>query len=138
MISGRLDAQRGRPLQWLAAVRYPTTAARAVRLIALVTLLIAVVSGLVMRVVDPGEFPTVWLGLWWAVQTVTTVGYGDVVPKETGGRIVAIIVMLDAIGFITVVTGAITAALIEGARVQHSEIAERLARIEALLGERGQ
>jgi voltage-gated potassium channel Kch len=115
MISGRTDALRGRPSLWSAAVRYPTTPARAVRAITLATLLVTVVSGIAIKVVDPGEFPTIGLGLWWAAQTVTTVGYGDVVPKATSGRIVAVVVMLNAIGFLTVVTAAITATFIENA-----------------------
>ena len=113
MTSGRTEALRGRPSPWSAAVRYPTTPARAVRAITLVTLVVSVVSGVAMRIVDGREFPTVGLGLWWAAQTVTTVGYGDIVPKETGGRIVAIVVMLNAIGFLTVMTAAITATFIE-------------------------
>src|SRR5262249_46481261 len=100
----------------LAIARYPTTPVRAVRAIALLTLLITVVSGLAMRIIDGREFPTIGRGLWWAAQTVTTGGYGDVVPHATSGRIVALVVMLNAIGFMTVVTGAITAALIEAGR----------------------
>ena len=55
-------------------------------------------------------------GLWWAVQTVTTVGYGDTVPQTLAGRALATLVMLTGIGFISVVTAAITAAFIESAR----------------------
>jgi voltage-gated potassium channel len=119
------------------------TPARAVRLVALLTLLVTASSGVVMRLVDGREFPTIGLGLWWAAQTVTTVGYGDVVPHETAGRIVALLVMFDAVGFMTVVTGAVTATLIEGARgrsgrlssipAQLEEIGGRLARLEAAL-----
>ena len=32
------------------------------------------------RLVDPHTFDNIWLGMWWAIQTVATVGYGDVVP----------------------------------------------------------
>jgi voltage-gated potassium channel len=119
------------------------TPARAVRLIAILTLLVTASSGIAMYLVDRREFPSVWLGLWWAAQTVTTVGYGDVVPRETGGRIVALLVMFDAVGLMTVITGAVTATLIEGARGrpgrasstpgQLEEIASRLARLEAAL-----
>jgi voltage-gated potassium channel len=119
------------------------TPARAVRLVAILTLLVTASSGVAMRLVDGREFPTIGLGLWWAAQTVTTVGYGDVVPHETAGRIVALLVMFDAVGFMTVVTGAVTATLIEGARARSGrvssspahleEISSRLARLEAAL-----
>jgi voltage-gated potassium channel len=51
--------------------------------------------------------------LWWAAETVSTVGYGDVVPHATRGRLVAVMVMLSALAFLTVVTAAITATLLE-------------------------
>lgn len=69
-----------------------------------------------MRVVDPAEFGSVWIGLWWAVQTVTTVGYGDIVPHQTSGRLIAAVLMLSGIGFLTVVTAVITAAFLETVR----------------------
>jgi hypothetical protein len=45
---------------------------------------------------------------------VSTVGYGDVVPHATSGRLLAVVVMLCALAFLTVVTAAITATLLEG------------------------
>ena len=56
------------------------------------------------------------MGLWWAIQTVTTVGYGDVVPTSTLGRLVAALVMIVGIGFLTVITAVITSTFIESAR----------------------
>ena len=124
------------------------TARRAGLLIASVTVVVTLVSGVLMWALDHDEFPNVWLGLWWAVQTVTTVGYGDVTPANTIGRIIAAVVMLTGIGFLTVVTAAITAVFVESARRRfrdeseqaerdrHGEILERLERIEARLRER--
>lgn len=83
---------------------------------ATVTLAVTVIAGLLMRLTDPHAFPSVWLGLWWAVQTTTTVGYGDVVPTSVAGRIVATFVMLGGIGFITVSTAAIASAFVEASR----------------------
>jgi voltage-gated potassium channel len=45
-----------------------------------------------------------WDGVWWAITTVTTVGYGDFAPKTDAGRAVAIVVMLVGIGFIAILT----------------------------------
>ena len=83
---------------------------------ATVTLAVTVVAGVLIRLTDPQAFPNVWLGLWWAVQTTTTVGYGDVVPNSVAGRIVATFVMLGGIGFITVSTAAIASAFVEASR----------------------
>ncbi len=121
------------------------TARRAGMLIATVTVMVTIAAGVLMWALDHSEFPNVWLGLWWAVQTVTTVGYGDVTPRNEIGRAIATIVMLTGIGFLTVVTASITAVFVESARRRfyadteraeqdrHSEIVERLERIEARL-----
>jgi voltage-gated potassium channel len=85
---------------------------------------VAVFAGsLVMRVFDHKEYPTFGRALWFTLQTVTTVGYGDVTPTSSLGRAVAAVVMLTAIGFITVVTAAITSTFVEAAqrRRQKSE-----------------
>ena len=107
------------PVHRLAAKilqRKPLTARRAARLIASSTILVTVVGGVLMRFTDPKQFPTVGDGLWWAIQTVTTVGYGDLVPTSTIGRLVASLVMIMGIGFLTVITATITSAFIETAR----------------------
>ena len=49
----------------------------------------AVGCAVLIRLVDPHDFPTIGLAPWWAVMTVTTVGYGDIVPTTTAGRFVA-------------------------------------------------
>jgi voltage-gated potassium channel Kch len=71
-----------------------------------------VVFGVVERLVDPGTFSNVWLGMWWAIQTVTTVGYGDVVPGSTVGKVIAALLMLGGLSLFAVVTGAITSAFV--------------------------
>lgn len=82
---------------------------------ALVTLSVTVAAGLLIRVTDRDTFPTLGRGLWWAVQTTTTVGYGDVVPESSLGRLIATAVMIVGIGFITVSTAAIASAFVESA-----------------------
>ena len=78
---------------------------------------------------------------------MTTVGYGDVTPEQSTGRIIATVVMLAGIGFLAVVTASVTATLVESsrrrfARQQEADIErwlgqvnERLAGIERRLGE---
>jgi voltage-gated potassium channel len=98
--------------------RQPLTVGRAARIIAFATVSVMIVSGIVIHFTDSQRFSDIWDGWWWAIQTVTTVGYGDVVPRSTAGRLVATLVMLFGIGFLTVITAAITSTFIEQARRQ--------------------
>lgn len=97
-------------------LRKDLTPLRAGWAIGVATLFVTIAGGIVIRVLDPSDFDNVWLGMWWAVQTVTTVGYGDVVPTDVGGRIIAALLMLAGIGVLSVVTAVITAAFLETAR----------------------
>ncbi len=104
-------------------------------IIAVVTTTLTVGSGLLMTVIDHKEFGSVGVGLWWAVQTVTTVGYGDHVPADVVGRSLAAIVMLLGIGFVTVITAAITSAFVAQAREDRptAPSADQLAQLTAQL-----
>jgi voltage-gated potassium channel len=117
----------------------PPTARRAGQLIAAVTVAVALAGGLAITLLDRDEFPTLGSGMWWSLQTITTVGYGDHVPKDTFGQIVAAIVMVTGIGFISVVTASISAAFVESARRRRQEVDDsviaRLERIERALEE---
>jgi voltage-gated potassium channel Kch len=81
-----------------------------------VTVAVTIIAGLLIRLTDPDTYPNIWLGLWWAIQTTTTVGYGDVVPESVGGRVIAALVMVVGLAFIAVTTAAITSAFLEAAR----------------------
>jgi voltage-gated potassium channel len=82
-----------------------------------------VIFGIVERLVNPETFDNVWLGMWWGVQTVTTVGYGDVVPGNTSGKVIASVLMFGGLSLFAVVTGAITSAFV--AQAQEQRRAER-------------
>ena len=75
-----------------------------------------IVFGVVERLIDPGTFSSIWLGIWWATQTVTTVGYGDVVPQQTAGKVIAVFLMLGGLSFLAVLTGAIASAFVTRAQ----------------------
>jgi voltage-gated potassium channel Kch len=77
-----------------------------------------VLGGVIVWIFDRTDFPNVGIGLWWSLQTVTTVGYGDVVPTTIVGRVVGAVVMLEAIAFVSVLTAAITSSFVERARRQ--------------------
>jgi voltage-gated potassium channel len=117
----------------------PTTARRAGFVIAGVTIAVAIAGAVVMRLLDREEqFSTMGTSLWWSLQTITTVGYGDTVPEDSLGRAVAAVVMVTGIAFVAVITAAISAAFVESARRRmgrnpDDEIIERLERIERAL-----
>jgi voltage-gated potassium channel len=96
--------------------RKPLTTARAAWIIASVTVSMTIISGVLIHFTDKKNYPDIGDGLWWAIQTVTTVGYGDLVPTSTTGRFIAALVMVVGIGFLTVITAAITSTFIESAR----------------------
>ena len=130
-------------------VAHATRPRGAAVVIATVSTSITVVAGMLMTVADRDNFPSIGSGLWWAVQTVTTVGYGDHVPASVAGRLVAALVMLVGIGFLTVITAAITSTFVSRTRLEQApsgavtpteeqlrQIAGRLERIEAALTDR--
>jgi voltage-gated potassium channel len=71
-----------------------------------------VLGGVLIRLLDSKEYPNLGRAFWFTLQTVTTVGYGDVTPKNAVGRVIAAVVMLAGIGFITVFTAVVTSVLI--------------------------
>lgn len=59
--------------------------------------------------VQPEQFPDIISSLWWAICTLTTVGYGDVYPITAAGKFFAAIISLVGIGIIAIPTGIISA-----------------------------
>ena len=119
------------------AVARATTPRGAAIVIATVTTVITVVAGLLVTVVDREAYPSIGTGLWWAVQTVTTVGYGDNIPMNLAGRLVAVLVMLLGIGFLTVITASITSTFVSRSRHEPSDaetaMAEQLRQLDGRL-----
>ncbi len=70
--------------------------------------------------------------LWWAVVTMTTVGYGDVTPVTPEGRLAAMVLMILGIGLFAAITATVTSSLIGGGRTRDDPVA-RLDRLDGLL-----
>ncbi len=129
---------------------------RAVSVIVTLTLIVVVGSGILMWAIDHGEYPNIGRGMWWSVQTVTTVGYGDVTPQNLSGRLVGVIVMLWGVAFVSITVAAITSTFVsratrlhaaeaqaeaatdeDSAQARYEDLTARLERIEQALARRG-
>jgi voltage-gated potassium channel len=117
-------------------LREPPTVRGATGTIVTATATVVVIGGVLMRTFDHEEYSNVWVGMWWAIQTVTTVGYGDVTPEHVSGRLIAVFVMLQGIAFLAIITAAITSTFVARATKEHeaaeeSEEMTELKKIEA-------
>jgi voltage-gated potassium channel len=112
----------------------------AASVIAFMWVIAIVAFGVIERLVDPDSFDTIWDGMWWATQTVTTVGYGDVVPNQTVGQVIAAVLMVAGLSFFAVITGVITSVFVtraqEARRASAADpLANKLDRLTAELSE---
>ena len=71
-----------------------------VRILVIATSLV-IVFGTMIHFIEPENFPTIFDGVWWAIITASTVGYGDFVPLSVPGRVTGIILLLVGTGFLS-------------------------------------
>lgn len=117
----------------------------------MIVVLLTLVGGAMARIANPEEFESYGDATWWALVTLATVGYGDLVPTNVWGRIVGSFIMILGVTFLSFLTATVTSLFIsseEGEREmsrmdRESEvratlqrIEDRLAAIEARLGDR--
>ena len=142
-----------RILRLIAVVRYARQlfSLDGLRYGVLIAVATALVGGAAFAAAE-GEEVTTWDGIWWAVSTMTTVGYGDMYPETDVGRGIAILVMVVGIGFLSLLIGSVSERFIsttveeeiaeveEDIETTESElleeiraIRERLGRVEARL-----
>ena len=132
---------RPRVARWHERLTLP----RAIGSILTVAILLVLIAGALARLVEPEVFTSLGLAYWWAITTVTTVGYGDVVPKDPAGRVVGSLLMLTGLSLIPTLTSVIVSTLISKRSQQQTNqlehelmnttaalrrIEDRLARIE--------
>jgi len=76
--------------------------------LAFITVVLGLVAGFVVTLIDRRDFPTFGTGVWWAIVTLGTVGYGDVVPHTGWGRVVGSAVIVLGVTFIAYLTATVT------------------------------
>ena len=125
----------------------PPTVRAAAGVIVTATAVIVVLGGVMMRVLDHTEYGSIWIGMWWVLQTVTTVGYGDYTPTSAIGRILTSFVMLYGIAFLAIITAAITSVFVARAEQERmtgvraaadeaeASVSDRLDRLDAQLAQ---
>ncbi len=97
----------------------PASVRNAAYLMIVITVGIVLVGGVIVWVFDSRDFPDLGGALWYTLQTVTTVGYGDKVPTEGVGRLVGASVMVVAVALIAILTASITSTFVEAANRRH-------------------
>ena len=95
---------------------------------------------LAVEVLSPNSFQSLGDAAWWSATTVTTIGYGDVVPGTSGGRLIAVPVMFASVATVSFTTAVVTAAFVGyqqrrlgGDTERHQELLVALHRIEQKL-----
>jgi len=107
--------------------------------LALTTVGLGLLAGFVVTLVDRQDFPTFGTGVWWAIVTLGTVGYGDVVPHTAWGRVVGSAVIVVGVTFIAYLTAVVTSYFVsteeEATRAaSESTLAAELERAVEILG----
>ncbi len=102
------------PLPAVIGRRRHLTWLQALLLVGSVTATVVLVGGVLVHWTDPAGFPDFGTGWWWAITTVTTVGYGDHVPVSVGGRVVGASLMLVGIACFAFLTAVAASAIVVG------------------------
>ena len=88
------------------------------------TVSLAVLAGFIATLVDQEDFPTFGVGVWWAIVTLATVGYGDVVPTNSWGRVVGSATIIVGVTFLSFLTAIVT-SLFVSIEEEEKAVAER-------------
>jgi len=89
--------------------------------IVLTTASLGLLAGFIATLVDREDFPTFGTGVWWAIVTLGTVGYGDVVPHTAWGRVVGSVVILVGVSFISVLVAIVTSYFVSAEQEERAD-----------------
>ena len=124
----------------LARLNRAVISGRIIPLLVAVMFIVGAVGTAAVELFSPNSFSNLGDAAWWAATTVTTIGYGDVVPATSGGRFIAVFVMFASVATVSMSTAVITASFVgyQQRRLghdadRHEELVEILGRIERRL-----
>jgi voltage-gated potassium channel len=95
-------------LRWRERTQRAVASRRVFPFLLVTTAGLGLLSGFIVTLVDRKDFPTFGTGVWWAIVTLGTVGYGDVVPHTAWGRVVGSIVIVIGITFLSFLIATVT------------------------------
>jgi voltage-gated potassium channel Kch len=116
-------------------LRRRLTLAQAFGLVAGVTAAAVLLGGWLIATLEPERFEHVGEGLWWAITTITTVGYGDLVPSTAAGRILGVGLMLLGFASLAFVTATMASIIVGEVKTEEQLLEREETEILALLGE---
>src|SRR5213596_3325553 len=118
-------------LRWRERTQKAVASRRVFPFLLVTTAGLGVLSGFVVTLVDKKDFPTFGIGVWWAIVTLGTVGYGDVVPHTAWGRVVGSVVIIIGVTFLSFLIATVTSYFVaaEEAEAGAAEQAERAAQL---------
>ena len=87
-------------------------------------LMVVIIVGTIMYLIEGGEngFKDIPTSIYWAIVTLTTVGYGDIAPQTASGQFLASLVMILGYGILAVPTGIVTAEVINSRNVKSEQV----------------
>jgi voltage-gated potassium channel len=88
--------------------------------VAFTILIVIAISGNVIYALEPEIISNAFVGSWWSLVTMTTVGYGDIVPVTTGGKVVASLLMITGITIFAMLTGTISVKIAQIVNKTHA------------------
>ena len=92
-----------------------------IMLVVIFTMLIMIaISGNLIHAIEPETIPNAFVGSWWSLVKMTTVGYGDIVPVTTGGKLIASILMIIGITLFAMLTGTISVKIAQIVNHNHT------------------
>ena len=124
----------------LARLNRAVVSGRIIPILIGVMFLVGALGTAAVEILSPNSFQSLGDAAWWAATTVTTIGYGDVVPGTSGGRFIAVLVMFASVATVSLATAIVTASFVSFQQrrlghddERHTELRDALHRIEQRL-----